>query len=221
MSATILLIEDNPQIMEINRDTLLSRGFRILEAESITAGRELFARENPDLIILDILLPDGNGLSLCKEVKGDSNVPILFVTALGHSNEIVEGLRAGGDDYLSKPYDIKVLVERVNALLRRSAIMPDAIVKGTMRLETYTHQAFVDGKNLGLARKQFDLLLFLMQNEDRLLSAETLYKKVWGSDLIDDAKAIKTAISRLRCNIEPSGYTVDAIRNKGYIFTKM
>jgi len=221
MSATILLIEDNPQIMEINRDTLLSRGFRVLEAETIAEGRALFQKETPHLIILDILLPDGNGLSLCKEVKGDSNVPILFVTALGHNNEIVEGLRAGGDDYLPKPYDIKVLVERVNALLRRSATIPDAIVKGTMRLETYMHQAFVDGQNLGLTRRQFDLLLYLTQNEDRLISTEALYKKVWGSDLIDDANAIKTAISRLRGKIEPSGYTVDAIRNKGYIFTKM
>ena len=90
-----------------------------------------------------------------------------------------------------------------------------------MRLETYTHQAFVDGQNLGLTRRQFDLLLFLTQNEDRLISTEALYKKVWGSDLIDDANAIKTVISRLRGKIEPSGYTVDAIRNKGYIFTKM
>jgi len=220
MNATILLVEDNPQIMEINRDTLTSRGYRVLEAETIAEGRELFIKKNPDLIVLDILLPDGNGLKLCEELRGDSKIPILFVTALGHNHEIVAGLQVGGDDYLPKPYDINVFVSRINALLRRGSIVPEAVTKGGLKLETFSHQAFVNDMNLGLTRKEFDLLLLLTQNEDRLLGTEFLYEKIWGQPMLDDANAIKTIMSRLRSKLEPSGYTVEAVRSKGYIFTK-
>ena len=221
MSATILLVEDNPQIMEVNRDVLLSRGFRVLEAETVAEGRRLFEAKAPDLIVLDILLPDGNGLNLCEELRGGSNVPILFVTALGHNDEVIAGLQAGGDDYLPKPYDIKVFVERINALLRRGQVVPEAVTKGGLTLTSFSNQAFVNGENLGLTRKEFDLLSLLLQNEDRLLNAETLYEKVWGQPMIEDTSAIRTIASRLRNKIEPSGYTVEVIRNKGYIFTKL
>jgi DNA-binding response OmpR family regulator len=171
--------------------------------------------------VLDILLPDGNGLDLCEELRNGSKVPILFVTALSHNHEIVAGLQAGGDDYLPKPYDVNVFESRVDALLRRGSTVPDAVTKGGLKLETFSHQAYDNEKNLGLTRKEFDLLLLLAQNEDRLLGTEFLYEKIWGQPMMDNANAIKTVMSRLRSKLEPSGYTVEAVRTKGYIFTKL
>ena len=122
---------------------------------------------------------------------------------------------------MPKPYDIKVLVERVNALLRRGSTVPEVVNKGTLRLETFSRQAFIEGANLGLTGREFDLLSLLAQNEDRLMTTEHLYEKVWGQPLNDDANSIRVVASRLRNKIQPSGYTIHAMRGKGYIFTKV
>jgi len=221
MSAKILLVEDNPSIMDINRKMLKREGYRVFEAETLNQAKILYEREAPNLIVLDIMLPDGDGISFCKELRRDSKTPVLFLTALGQKDERLEGLRTGGDDYLPKPYDIEELVERIAAILRRYDSVPDTITKGTLKLETFSHQAIMNGENLGLTRKEFDLIYLLVQNEDRLLTMEYLYEKVWGQPMIDDPNAIKTVISRLRNKIEPSGYGIEAVRYKGYIFTKL
>ena len=220
MSATILLVEDNPNIMDVNRETLLLEGYRVLEAETVAEGRILFEKESPDLIILDILLPDGNGLQLCEELRGGSNVPILFVTALGHDKEIVAGLKAGGDDYLPKPYDIDVLVTRVAALLRRASNVPDTITKGSITLNIPSSEVSINGEKLRLPQNEFSLLRIFMQNEDKVFTEEYLYEKVWGQPITDDNRTIQTTISRLRKKIERSGYDVIHIRGQGYVFEK-
>lgn len=126
MRKTILLIEDNSDIMKINSKALSMRGFSVLEAATLARGEELLAKRSPDLIVLDIMLPDGDGLRFCKKLRGGSGVPVLFLSALALNTEIIEGFEAGGDDYLTKPYDLDVLIARIEALLRR--------VEGTRRL---------------------------------------------------------------------------------------
>jgi len=218
--ATILLVEDNPNIMDVNRETLLLEGYRVLEAETISEGRTLFVKEAPDLIILDILLPDGNGLQLCEELRGDSNVPILFVTALGHDKDIIAGLQAGGDDYLPKPYDIDVLVTRVKALLRRASNVPDTITKGSILLKIPSSEVFIDGDAIRLPQNEFSLLRIFMQNEDKVFTEEYLYEKVWGQPMSDDNQALTVVISRLRKKIAPAFYDIEKVRGKGYVFLK-
>ena len=220
MSATILLIEDNPHIMTINRKTLGMAGYRVLEAETVSEGRALFEKENPDLIVLDILLPDGDGLSFCEELRGDSKTPILFLTALGQKQEKIAGLRAGGDDYLPKPYDIDELVERIDALLRRAGYVPEVITKGNLTVKIPSNEAFINDKNLQLSPKEFSLLVIFMQNENRLFSDDYLYGKVWGRPMLDDKQAVQTAVSRLRRKIVNAGYDIANIKGKGYIFDK-
>jgi len=220
MSATILLVEDNPHIMNINREALNSEGYRVMEAETIAEGRALFQKETPHLIVLDILLPDGDGLSLCEEIRGGSDVPILFVTAKGATEEKIEGLQAGGDDYLAKPYNVNELVARVKGLLRRAAAVPEMITKDTFSMKVNSSEIVVNGVTLRLPQNEFLLLLTFTQNEDKLLTEDYLYEKVWGQSMGDDSNAVRRTISRLRNSIAGTGYEIDKVRNKGYIFTK-
>jgi len=220
MNATILLVEDNPHIMNINREALTREGYRVMEAETIAEGRELFQKETPHLIILDILLPDGNGLSLCEEIRGGSGVPILFVTAKSATEEKIEGLQVGGDDYLAKPYNIKELVMRVKSLLRRANLVPEVVNKDSFAMKINSNEIAVNGVTLRLPQNEFLLLLAFTQNEDKVLSEEYLYGKVWGKPLGSDGSVIQNTISRLRKSIEGTGYEIEKVRNKGYVFLK-
>jgi len=220
MSATILLVEDNPHIMNINSEALNNEGYRVLEAETIAEGRALFQKETPLLIVLDILLPDGDGLHLCEEIRGGSDVPILFVTAKGATEEKIEGLQAGGDDYLAKPYDIGELVARVKGLLRRANLVPEIITKDTFAMKVNSNEIVVNDVALRLSQNEFSLLLTFTQNEDKVLTEEFLYDKVWGQLMGSDSSVVQNTISRLRKSIEGTGYVIEKVRNKGYVFLK-
>jgi len=221
MNATILLVEDNPHIMKVNRQVLTMQGYQVLEAETLHQGRELFLKEKPSLIILDITLPDGDGLQFCEELRDGSNVPILFLSAKKEKKEIVEGLEAGGDDYLPKPYDLDELVARVKTLLRKAKRIPDTISNGTLTLRVSSNQAFVNGVDIGLSENiEFSLLCIFVQNENRYLSAEYLYEKVWGQPMLGNDNALKNAVSKLRKKLEESEFTITTERGSGYCFER-
>ena len=218
---TILLVEDNEDIQEINQRFLTRRGSTVRLAFSLTQARQDIEENRPDAIVLDIMLPDGSGLDFLSELKEQGiNIPVLLLTALSESSDEVRALEEGGDDYLAKPYENNVLAARIEALLRRAERVPETVTKGALKLETYSGQAMLSGENLNLTRKEFDIILLLAQNEDCLLSTESLYEKVWGQPMMDDNNAIRTVISRLRTKIEHSGYVIEPLRGKGYIFTK-
>jgi DNA-binding response OmpR family regulator len=218
---SILLVEDNEDIQEINQRFLTRRGYAIRLAFSLAQARKEIEENRPDAIVLDIMLPDGNGLDFLNELKSQGkNIPVLLLTALSESRDEVRALEEGADDYLAKPYENKVLAARLEALLRRAALVPETVTKGALKLETYSGQAMLNGVDLNLTRKEFDIILLLAQNEDSLLSTESIYEKVWGQPLIDDNNAIRTVLSRLRTKIEHSGYVIEPLRGKGYIFTK-
>ena len=134
----ILLVEDNPHIMAINDAALHMRGYRTLQAETAHKCRELLCFHAVDLIVLDILLPDGDGVALCREIKQEYDVPILFLTAMGENEDIVKGLTAGGDDYLTKPYDLEVFMARVEARLRAAHPKERAVRLGPLRMNLRT-----------------------------------------------------------------------------------
>jgi len=218
MSATLLLVEDNPHIMDANSEALKLDGYRVLEAITLNQAKILYERESPNLIVLDIMLPDGDGISFCKELRRDSKTPVLFLTALGQKDERLAGLRAGGDDYLPKPYDIEELVERVATILRRSDSVPDTITKGNLVIKIPSSEVVINGEVLRLPQNEFSLLLTFMQNESKIFAEDELYKKVWGQPMTGDNQAVQAAISRLRKKIQAVGYDVIYLRGQGYVF---
>jgi DNA-binding response OmpR family regulator len=222
MMYNILLVEDNQDIQEVNKNMLIRSGdYQVSLAENIAEARQHIAEAEPDIIILDILLPDGSGLDFLEELRQDTDIPVLLLTALAEPGDAVKGLRAGGDDYLAKPYDNAELLARIESLLRRTARPPKILTKGKLALNIFSGIAAVDGKDLLLSPKEFAVLLLLARNEGETVSAEYLYKEIWGVPLTDD-RTLKKHVSQLRKKMErgPGGGEIENARGKGYRFTQ-
>jgi len=216
--ATILLVEDDPDIMLANREALEMEGYRVLTADTLSAGREAMENENPDLIVLDITLPDGNGLEYCREIRGISGVRILFLSALNTREDSVAGIRAGGDDYLPKPYLIDELLARVEALMRRGKLIEmeePPLRLGALTIDFTPRRALLCGEDLLLKPKEFALLEILARNRDRYTTAKELYEKAWGMDAAGDVRTVKVRVSSLRQKLG-GGFDVESSRGEGY-----
>ena len=218
MSDSILLVEDNPYIMEINREALIMEDYTVLEATDGRACMEKLSTHDVDLIVLDIMLPDADGLTLCRRIKEQYGTPVLFLSALGENEQIIEGLRAGGDDYLPKPYDIGVLLARIEARLRSARRVRRFITFDGLRLDTVSMIARYGETDLVLTQKEFLLLLTLVKNGNRAIEKDALYREVWGADPGDNPGAIYTAVSRLNGKLDDAGtgLRVTVRRGEGY-----
>ena len=217
-TTTILLVEDEVKLLNSNRLLLESENYRVLEAQLLADAWRHLRGASPDLIVLDIVLPDGSGLDFLAELRKTSRIPVLLLTSLGTPEDVVRGLRAGGDDYLPKPFDTSELVARIETMLRRATYVPDVIEKGSLRLDLASGQAFLFDTDMLLAQKEFALLLVFTQNEGRVMSAEYLYEKVWGRPMIGNDSAVKNMIYRLRKKLLEGGMDIKFQRNEGYVF---
>jgi DNA-binding response OmpR family regulator len=223
---TVLLVEDNTHISKVNASVLTGAGYRVLCAETAAAARAELRRESVDVAVLDIMLPDGDGVALCRELRAPggpaATLPILFLTAKDQSQDIVDGLKAGGDDYLAKPYDLRVLVARVEALLRRAgtAVKESLQVRfGPLTLDTATMRALVDGRNLALTPREFAILLALVRAEGKPVPASRLYEVAWGMAANDEVRAVRQQVSRLRSKLggAPTGsFLIETEYGQGY-----
>ncbi len=216
----ILLVEDNEQIMQGNERMLKRRGYEVITALTLAEARIAIQAQMPDLFVLDIMLPDGSGLDFMAELRKYSQTPILLLTGLTTPEDIVRGLTTGGDDYLAKPYDFGVLLARVNALLRRAQQVPERIRKGRLCLDVTADMVTLDGLDLLLSQKEFALLLIFVQNDERFISAEYLYEKVWKQPMAGNSNTLKTTINRLREKIKSCGYRIEWSRGEGYCFER-
>ncbi|MDR2940541.1 MAG: response regulator transcription factor [Clostridiales bacterium] len=217
----LLLVEDNP-IVQANNQKILSRhGYCLRCVETISEARESISAARPRIIILDIILPDGNGLDFLKELRqrGDT-VPVLILTALASSKDQVWGLLSGSDDYMTKPYSLDVFLARVDALLRRCEMVPEIITKGTLQLNLTTREASINGSALRLTPREYSLLLHFMQNENIIMNAEEIFESVWDLPAAGDVRVVRKCVSDLRQTIEGCGYYIETVYKIGYRFCK-
>lgn len=221
---SVLLVEDDQAILRTNRRILEREGFAVLCAQTLAEARERLAFHRPDVLVLDIMLPDGSGLDFCGEIRGDTAAPVLFLTALDEKHEIVEGLEAGGNDYITKPYSVDEFAARVKAhydlarRIRQSVGKERLLIRGPLELDIVAQRAYLNGEDMLLSPKEFALLLFLMREEGNAISNEALYGDVWNQPMSGDESAVKNAVYRLRKKLESSGYTIRYHRGRGYRF---
>ena len=217
----VLLVEDNDGLNRSNSRALTMRGYEVAAALTLAEARLKLAEAQPDIILLDVELPDGNGIDFCEEIRGKTTAHILFLTAKLEHENMVRGLEGGGDDYITKPFHPGELLARIDAAMRRREMdkLPvQTIAKGTLALDIMATRAFIGGDDLALTPKEFSLLLLLVQNEGNALNAEYVYETVWNAPLIGNKNAMQTAVSKLRQKLEPSDYGIDFLRGQGYIF---
>jgi two-component system response regulator RegX3 len=226
-SATVLVVEDEESFVEALTLGLKREGFRVHVARDGAEALDLFAAVGPDLVLLDVMLPKVSGIDVCREIRKQSKVPIIMVTAKGSEIDTVVGLEVGADDYVTKPYRLRELVARMRAVLRRAPTDgpvpggPDgeAVEVGDVRLDPGRHEVVIRGEEVGLPLKEFELLALLLDNAGRVLTRDTLIDRVWGHDYVGDTKTLDVHIKRLRTKVEedPAHPTrIVTIRGLGY-----
>jgi two-component system KDP operon response regulator KdpE len=203
----ILLVDDEPNILSTLAPLLRSRGYEVLTAMSGRAAIETVEREKPDLIVLDLGLPDLDGVEVCRAVRETLSVPIVVLSARGAEGDKVRALDIGADDYVTKPFGAEELLARVRAALRRSDSPPppsEPIVRGSLVIDRERFRVLRDGEEVRLTPKEFDLLLFLAQHPDRVLTHRTILKAIWGPNAVDQPEHLRVLIGALRKKIEPN-----------------
>lgn len=217
MEQTILLVEDDLNTIETNKEALSDAGYRVLEAHTVSQAQNCIALEFPALIIIPTILPDGNGIELCRSIRKKSNAFILFLADDNKARAHIESLQAGGDDYLTKPCHPSILLAHIDVLFRRS-IDKEQIVCGPLRLDSCALQAFLNDTDMLLSQKEFLILSLLIKNRGMVIDKETLYLKAWGRPIEGDSNALKVTLSRLRRKIESVGLEIESVRHRGYVF---
>ncbi|MGL4523864.1 MAG: response regulator transcription factor [Bacilli bacterium] len=225
--AKILIADDELRMRRLIRDFLEREEHEILEAEHGAQALEMIQADSSiDLVVLDVMMPELSGWDVCKEVRTFSNVPILILTAKGEEYDEIYGLRIGADDYIQKPFKPLVLVARIEALLRRRNITEEKSVDESMlrfeniHVDINAHRVQVDGEFIELSPKEFDMLVYFMKNEGRVLTREKLLYEIWGYDYFGDARTVDTHINRLRMKLKAGEKYIITVRGVGYRFGK-
>ena len=215
----ILVVDDEPNIIQLAKLYLERDGYDVEAAETGQDALSKFVSFGPDIIILDLMLPDMDGFEICRRIRMKSDVPILMLTARTEGTDRVVGLELGADDYLTKPFDPRELVARIRAILRRyqSGLKPsDTMEIGHLRIDTARHEVTVEGNPVHLRTKEFSLLVTLAQNLGIVMTREQLLELVWGFEYFGETRTVDVHINHLRVKIADSGAAIETVRGIGY-----
>jgi DNA-binding response OmpR family regulator len=224
---SVLLVDDERMITDPLDRALSQAGYRVMVADNGRDGLTLAREQQPDVVVLDVMMPQMDGWDVCRALRQDSTVPILMLTALGDEVDRILGLELGADDYLTKPFSTRELIARLKALLRRVELdrrpqsTGDQIVVGDLRLDLKTHRAFKGDQELVLRQKEYDLLGLLLSRPGEVISRAEFFDRVWGTDWLGDTRTLDVHIRWLREKIEDDPgrpHLIQTVRGVGYRF---
>ena len=217
----ILVVDDESRMRKLVRDFLEKKGFVVMEAGDGEEAMDIFYEEKDiALILLDVMMPKMDGGEVCREIRKNSKVPIIMLTARGHERDELLGFDLGVDEYISKPFSPKILVARVEAILRRTGqdTVNDVLSAGGIVIDKAAHMATVDGAPMELSFKEFELLTYFMENQGIALSREKILNSVWNYDYFGDARTIDTHVKKLRSKMGEKGEYIKTVWGMGYKF---
>ena len=215
----ILVVDDEARMRKLVRDFLTKSGFTVIEAADGNEAMDIFFEQKDiSLIILDVMMPGMDGWQTCKEIRNYSKVPIIMLTAKSEERDELQGFELGVDEYISKPFSPKILVARVEAILRRtnSNMGEDILEAGGIRIDKAAHTVVIDGQTIDLSYKEFELLTYFMENKGLALSREKILNHVWNYDYFGDARTIDTHVKKLRSKMGSKGDLIKTIWGMGY-----
>ena len=217
----VLVVDDESRMRKLVRDFLVKKDFEVLEAgDGAEAIDIFFATKDIALVILDVMMPKMDGWQVCREIRSYSQVPIIMLTAKSDERDELLGFELGVDEYISKPFSPKILVARVEAILRRtSGLAADDVIRaGGIEVNKAAHEVTIDGKSVELSYKEFELLTYFMENQGIALSREKILNSVWNYDYFGDARTIDTHVKKLRSKLGAKGDYIKTIWGMGYKF---
>lgn len=215
----ILVVDDESRMRKLVRDFLVKSNYEVLEAEDGEAAVDLFFQDKDiSLIVLDVMMPRMDGWQVCREIRSYSKVPIIMLTAKGDERDELQGFQLGVDEYISKPFSPKILVARIEAILRRTnQLASDEIINcGGIQVDKAAHQVMIDGQPIELSYKEFELLTYFIENRGIALSREKILNNVWNYDYFGDARTIDTHVKKLRSKMGEKGDLIKTIWGMGY-----
>ncbi|MEY8339230.1 response regulator transcription factor [Lachnospiraceae bacterium 62-35] len=216
----VLVVDDEARMRKLVKDFLMIKGYVVIEAGDGEEAVELFfGQKDISLVLLDVMMPKMDGWEVCKTIRKYSQVPIIMLTAKSEERDELQGFNLGVDEYISKPFSPKILVARVEAILRRSNIISGGTVQmGGILVDKEAHQVTIDGERIELSYKEFELLSYFMDNQGIALSREKILNNVWNYDYFGDARTIDTHVKKLRSKLGKKGDYIKTIWGMGYKF---
>lgn len=222
MTKSILLLEDDDDLRELIVDYFTSDGFLVTEAVDGKEALEYIDNSNFDLVLLDIMVPYIDGFTVCRRIRKQMDIPIIIITARDDEDDRLMGYELGADDYISKPFSPKVLLAKAKNLIKRAdgtILNKEELIKsGKIEINISSHKAFIDGTKIELTPKEFELLVTLIENKDRVMSRDMLLSKIWGFDYYGDLRTVDTHIKKLRSKLGDKAAHITTVMKVGYKF---